>query len=493
MNGPAQGRGARGVADRVVPLPDILARIPGAHVQGDPDAVAVTCVTFDDREVRPGALHCCLPGDHTDGRKFAGAARDKGAVALLSEGALDPAAVLGAVEIDVAPGAARPAMALAACAFEGDPASALHMIGVTGTNGKTTVTHLVQSIFEANGWSTGVIGTLGGVRTTPESPHLQRALRTAIEHGRAAVAMEVTSHALAQRRVDGICFEVAAFTNLTQDHLDFHRTMEEYFEAKASLFTPARAALGVINADDPYGRRLLERATIPLVEFSLAEAKVLELGATASKFVVAGQVVSLQLGGPFNVSNALCAAAIAEGLGVGADAVVHGLEAAGPVPGRFEPVRNDLGFAVLVDYAHTPGGLEEVLSAARAAIKTEDGSRLIVVFGCGGDRDRAKRPLMGHIATRDADIAILTSDNPRSEDPLQIIDEVRAGCDGQAQLRVEPERDHAISLAISLAHHGDVVVVAGKGHETKQEFADRTVRFDDREVAAKYLEERRGR
>jgi UDP-N-acetylmuramoyl-L-alanyl-D-glutamate--2,6-diaminopimelate ligase len=310
--------------------------------------------------------------------------------------------------------------------------------------------------------------------------------------------MEVTSHALVQRRVDGICFDVAAFTNLTQDHLDFHRTMEEYFEAKASLFTSGRAALGVVNADDPYGRRLLERASIPLVEFSLGKTRVLELGVTTSSFVLAGRDVSLRLGGPFNVANALCAAAIAQGLGVAAEAVVRGLEAAGPVPGRFEPVPNDLGFAVLVDYAHTPAGLEEVLGAARAALSGQGTqgrgrSHLIVVFGCGGDRDRAKRPIMGHIATRDADIAVLTSDNPRSEDPLRIIDEVSAGCDGAAELRVEPDRDLAIGLAISLAQDGDVVVVAGRGHETKQEFADRTVHFDDREVATRYLGERRGR
>jgi UDP-N-acetylmuramoyl-L-alanyl-D-glutamate--2,6-diaminopimelate ligase len=493
VNGPARGSGTQGVADRLVPLPEILARLPGAHIRGDAGTVTVTSVTFDSREVRAGALHCCLPGDHADGREFAAAARRAGAVALLSEGPLETGAAGGAVEIEVAPGGGRAAMALAACAFEGDPATSLRMIGVTGTNGKTTVTHLVRSVLEANGWPTAVIGTLGGVRTTPESPHLQRALRTAVDHGRTAVAMEVTSHALVQRRVDGICFDVAAFTNLTQDHLDFHGTMEDYFEAKASLFTPGRAALGVINADDPYGARLLARAPIPLVEFSLARARVLDVGATASRFLLAGREVSLRLGGTFNVANALCAAAIAEALGVPADAVVGGLEAVGPLPGRFEPVRNDLGFAVLVDYAHTPAGLEEVLGAARAALKGQGGSRLIVVFGCGGDRDRAKRPVMGHIATRAADVAVLTSDNPRSEDPLQIIGEVRAGCDGPAELRVEPDRDAAIGLAISLAGEGDVVVVAGKGHETSQEFADRVVHFDDREVAAGYLEERRGR
>jgi UDP-N-acetylmuramoyl-L-alanyl-D-glutamate--2,6-diaminopimelate ligase len=481
--------GAAAGADGV-PLGDILDRLAALspRLRGDPTGVVVRAVTFDHREVVPGALHCCLPGQRTDGRRFAGPARAAGAVAFLAEAPIDESSLSADgppfVEILLPAGQARTAMALAACALEGDPAAALEMVGVTGTNGKTTVTHLVQSVLVADGRRTAVIGTLSGARTTPESPHLQHRLAEARGDGCVAVAMEVTSHALVQQRVDGIRFDVAAFTNLSQDHLDFHGDMERYFQAKAMLFTPQRAVQAVVNGDDEHGRRLLEAAGVPTVAFHLADAEDLDLGATSSRFRLRGRPVRLRLGGAFNVANAVAAGAVATSLGVAADVVADGLSAADPVPGRFEPVPNDRGFSVVVDYAHTPDGLTSVLTAARGAAA---GGRVVVLFGCGGDRDRAKRPLMGHVATTLADVAVLTSDNPRSEDPDAIVADVRRGCDGPATLVVEPDRTAAVVAAISLAVPGDVVVLAGKGHETTQELADRTIHLDDRELAAAAL------
>jgi UDP-N-acetylmuramoyl-L-alanyl-D-glutamate--2,6-diaminopimelate ligase len=462
------------------PLEVLLERIPDAEVGGDPTGIEITKVTFDHREVVPGALHCCLPGARLDGREFAAEARERGAAALLVEDDVPPGAVL----IRVPPGHARPAMAAAACALEGDPAASMRMIGVTGTNGKTTVTHLCRSILETAGLSTAVIGTLGGVRTTPEAPVLQHVLAENRDAGTEAVAMEVTSHALAQYRADGIVFDVAVFTNLTQDHLDYHGTMGDYFEAKASLFTPAHARRGVICVDDEYGRRLLAAAPIPLTPYGIEDASRLRVGAEGASFEWRGQAVELQLGGRFNVLNALAAAAVARELGIDDAGIARGLAAAEAVRGRFEIVPHEGGVSVVVDYAHTPDALTAVLAAAREAACE---GRLIVVFGCGGDRDRAKRPLMGHIATTAADIALVTSDNPRSEEPRAIIDEILAGCDGPAKLLVDPDRRAAIAEALAEARPGDVVVIAGKGHETVQELADRSIPFDDRQVVAELL------
>ena len=481
----------RPVAVRGIPLEEVVRRVGEASVRGQISGVVVRSVTFDHREAAPGALHCCLPGAQTDGRRFAGDARRAGAVAFLSEAPIDwgpeDGGAAPVVEVLVPEGASRAAMAAAACALEGDPASTMSMIGVTGTNGKTTVVHLVASIFEVCGRSTEVIGTLSGTRTTPESPHLQRLLAEARDAGRAAVAMEVTSHALVQHRVDGIRYDVAAFTNLSQDHLDYHGDMASYFAAKASLFTPERAVVAVVNADDPYGRRLLQDPLVPTRTFSMSDASALDVGAMSSRFRWKGHDVRLRLGGTFNVANALAAAAITLEAGVGPGEVAAGLSAAGPVAGRFEAVPNPLGLSVVVDYAHTPDGLASVLGAARHVVEGHRGARVVVVFGCGGDRDRAKRPVMGHVATTLADVAVLTSDNPRSEDPVTILDEVRAGCDGDAVLIVEEDRRAAIGAAIGAARPGDVVVLAGKGHETTQEIGGRFVPFDDREVAREAL------
>ncbi|HMC42006.1 MAG TPA: UDP-N-acetylmuramoyl-L-alanyl-D-glutamate--2,6-diaminopimelate ligase, partial [Acidimicrobiales bacterium] len=348
-------------------------------------------------------------------------------------------------------------------------------------NGKTTVTHLLESVLEAHGWPTAVIGTLGGLHTTPEAPELQALLARLRDEGHRAVTMEVSSHALDQHRVDGVRFAVAVFTNLSQDHLDHHGTMEDYFGAKARLFQPERSTRGVVNKDDPFGRRLLETASIPLDVFGIEDAAELRVGAHGSSFVWRGESVELRLGGRFNVSNALAAAAAARALGVGARAVAEGLGRVTSLPGRFEPVEEGQPFSVVVDYAHTPQGLEQVLGAARDAAGCEH--RVIVVFGAGGDRDRTKRPLMGQVATRLADVVVLTSDNPRSEDPMAIIDDLLAGAVSRDGLVVEPDRANAIAVAIGEARPGDVVLLAGKGHEEEQVFADRTVPFSDREMA----------
>lgn len=461
-----------------VPLERLVGGIDVLRAHGDFGAVAITQVTHDSHDVRPGALFCCLVGRRADGHDHAARAVDAGAAALLCERLL-PLDVAQAVVAD-----ARAAMAPVAAEFYGRPSERLTVAGVTGTNGKTTVTHLLGAVFEAAGRSAAVIGTLSGRFTTPDAPALQAELARLAADGAEAVAMEVSSHALAQHRVDAMWFEVVAFTNLSQDHLNDHGTMDAYFEAKASLFDPARARVGVINVDDPWGRRLAESTSLTVRPFSLEDAVGLRQDRDGSTFGWDGVPVRLRLGGTFNVVNALCAAAMAREVGVEPDAVAAGIEAVAAVPGRFERVDEGGDFAVIVDYAHTPAGLEHVLPAARQLVVAN--GRVIVVFGAGGDRDRAKRPLMGEAATRLADLAVLTSDNPRSEDPAAIIEEVRSGASDAVV--VEPDRRAAIALALDEARPGDVVLIAGKGHETTQTFAGgRSVEFDDRAVAREEL------
>ena len=440
-------------------------------------------VSHDSRTVRAGDLFCCLRGEHVDGHRYAPVAVEAGATAVLAERPLDVA--VAQVVVDDA----RAAMAPLAAAFYGHPSAALTVVGVTGTAGKTTTTHLLAAVFDHAGLPCGVIGTLTGAHTTPEAPELQAALARFRAEGRRSVAMEVSSHALAQHRADATRFAVAVFTNLGQDHLDFHGTTEQYFAAKARLFTPTMAAHGVVNGDDPYGRRLLAGASIPMTSFSMADAADLAVGPLASTFTWRGQRVRLPLGGRFNVANALAAAAAAAAADVAPEAVASGLAAAGAVPGRFEPVDAGQPFTVVVDFAHTPESLFSVLGAAR---EVAGAGRVIVAFGCGGDRDPAKRPAMGEAAARLADVVVVTSDNPRTEDPTAIIDEVIAGIPSPltARARTEVDRRSAIALALSEAAPGDVVVVAGKGHETTQTFADGTVDFDDRAVARELLEAR---
>ena len=381
-------------------------------------------------------------------------------------------------------------MAEMAAAFHGYPARALDMVGVTGTNGKTTVTHLVRSILDVDGRQTGIIGTLGGVRTTPESPDLQRALAGLVASGCTAAAIEVSSHALTQHRVDGIVFDVAAFTNLSRDHLDHHGTMDSYFEAKASLFTADRCRHGVVFADDVWGARLLdEMVGVGVTRVLRGDAQRVTLSVGMSRFTWRGREVELPLSGQFNIDNALMAAGIASALDIDDATVVEGLNAAPPVPGRMELVGRGAPISVLVDFAHTPDGLLVALEAARTLAT---GKRLICVFGCGGDRDAGKRPLMGAIATEHADVVVITSDNPRSEDPDAIIEAIRSGMAADADVHVEPDRAAAIRVAISAAEPGDVVLIAGKGHEVTQVIRGETAPFDDRVEAHRALDERFG-
>jgi UDP-N-acetylmuramoyl-L-alanyl-D-glutamate--2,6-diaminopimelate ligase len=460
----------------------LLEEVEVLGLRGDPAHVDITSITQDSRTVTPGALFCCLRGSAADGHDFASTAVSVGAHALLCERELP----LDAVQAIVAD--ARAAAGPVAASFFGHPSRRLAVVGVTGTNGKTTTTHLVKSVLEADGRKTGLIGTLSGARTTPEAIDLQHQLAKMVDDGSSAAAIEVSSHALVQHRIAGTRFAVAAFTNLSPEHLDYHGSMDDYFEAKSSLFTADRASVGVVNGDDPWGRKLIEAASIPMIPFSRTDVSDLRLRPRAATFEWDGQRVALQFGGAFNVLNAVAAATIGRVLGVDAKTIAAGLSAAPPVPGRFQTIDHNQPFLVIVDFAHTPASLEEVLHAARPVA-----GRLITVFGCGGDRDRAKRPAMGEVATRLSDLAFVTSDNPRSEDPRTIIDQVRAGVQRPEVLVVEPDRRAAIAAALAAARPGDVVVLAGKGHETVQLIGERAVPFDDRQVARDALDDLEGR
>lgn len=472
-------------------LSNVIADLPASRVQG-PAGVDVTQVDHDSRRVRPGSLFCCVPGARVDGHRFAADAVRSGAVALLVDRPVD---VAGVTQVEVAD--VRAAMAAAAAALAGHPSGALRVVGITGTNGKTTTTYLVRSVLEHAGWSCAVLGTLsgaaagcaGGPPTTPDAPDLQRWLAAQRDQGVRAVAMEVSSHALAAQRVDGTRFAVAVYTNLTPDHLDFHGDMESYFAAKARLFTPELSDRGVVNLDDPYGRRLAGSAGVPTMGYRLADAAGLRLRPDGSEFTWRGEPVRLHLGARFNVANALAAAEAAVALGLDVPTVAAGLSRPLAVPGRFEAVDEGQPFRVVVDYAHTPDGLEQVLRAARD-LAGGPGGRVHVVFGAGGQRDVAKRPLMGAAAARLADRVVLTADNSRHEDPCAIIAAVREGIvhtTTAAEVTTEPDRDAAIAGALAAARPGDVVVIAGKGHETSMEVGGRAVPFDDREVARRHL------
>ena len=470
-------------------LSRLLGEVETRAVRGDPDGAEIVAIGHDSTAVVPGTLFCCVPGARADGHDFAAAAVAAGAVALLVERFVEGVAV-PQVLVDEA----RPAMARLAAALYGHPSQRMAVVGITGTNGKTTTTYFLRSVLEAAGRRAAVIGTLSHARTTPAAPELQAHLAELAGEGFDAVAMEVSSHALVQNRVDGVRFAVAVFTNLSPDHLDLHGTIEEYFAAKASLFVPERAEVAVVNADDAWGRRLLEAARLPTRAFSLADAVGLELDRLGSSFLWDGEPVRLRMTGTVNVANALAAATAARELGVAPAAVAAGLSDLQSVRGRNEPVDRGQPFSVLVDFAHTPDALERTLAGARDMAGGHTGSasragpgRVLVVFGCGGDRDRTKRPLMGEVATRLADVAVLTTDNPRSEDPAAIAGEVRAGVRRPGVLVEEPDRRAAIALALESARAGDVVVLAGKGHETTQVIGTAVRPFDDRAVAAELL------
>jgi UDP-N-acetylmuramoyl-L-alanyl-D-glutamate--2,6-diaminopimelate ligase len=436
--------------------------------------VEIGDLAYDARAAGPGALFFCVPGSRADGHDFAPQAVKNGAVALVVERPLE----LGVPQL-VVPDARR-AMAPVADAFFGHPSEELQIAGVTGTNGKTTTSFLLYSILAAAGRRPGLLGTIesrvGGerrpaVRTTPEAIDVQRALREMLDAGDRSCAMEATSHGSELGRLDRVRFAALVFTNLSQDHLDFHGTMERYFEAKRRLFTETEPP-AAINVGDDWGRKLAADRPDALTFGFAPDAQI---GPAA----LGG--IDLKLRGRFNAENALGALAASRLLGIEDEAIVRGLEAVRGVPGRFEPVAEGQPFEVIVDYSHKPDALESVLRTAR---ELTDG-RVICVFGCGGDRDRGKRPVMGRIASELADLAIVTSDNPRSEDPAAIIDEILAGV--TREVEVEPDRAAAIERALSEAAEGDVVLIAGKGHEQGQEFADRTIPFDDREVARDVL------
>ena len=469
-------------------LADLLAGLPDPAGTGSDPEVEVTAIDFDSRAVGPGSLFCCLRGEHTDGHEHAGAAVAQGAVAVVADHVLD----VGVPCVVVAD--TRSAMASLAVRFNGDPAAAMMVIGITGTNGKTTTSYLLQAIFDAAGVPAEVMGTLSGTRTTPEAPELQARLAAMRDSGALVVAMEVSSHALAMHRVDGTHFAVAVFTNLSRDHLDYHETMEAYFETKARLFDPEFAAQAIVNVDSPYGRLLLDAAKVPTTGFSFDDVRDLEILAAESRFTWRGHAVTLGIGGRFNVANALAAAGAALAVGITEPDIVAGLSRPLNVPGRFEAVDVGQPFPVIVDYAHTPDGLEQLLLAVRDVRPT---GSIIVVFGCGGERDPSKRPAMGQVAAQLADRVVLTADNSRGEQTGAIIDAVRQGYDQAAgrrarELLIEPDRARAIAAAVALATDDDVVVIAGKGHETTQDLGGTAVPFDDRDVASLELRRRYG-
>lgn len=483
-------------------LHDLLVDVDGPEVRGD-DRVDVRSVVHDSRRVEPGSLFCCVRGEQTDGHRFAGDAARAGAVAALVE---EP---LGSGLTEVVVPSVRAAMGPVAATFHGHPSRALRLLGVTGTNGKTTTTYLLEQIGRAAGETTGVIGTvetrIGDVHetpthTTPEAPELQALLARMRDAGVTTVAMEVSSHALDQHRVTGCWFAATCFTNLSHDHLDYHGTLDAYLAAKELLFTPDATRAVAVNLDDARGSAVAARArsrglhavTYGTLDAPDVHARAVQHSAQGVRITVAdaaaGAVeLTSPLVGDFNVSNVLAAYTTARLAGVPRDAIVDGLARPVVVPGRMERVDAGQPFLVLVDYAHTPDALQRVLHAAR--LLAGDAGRLLVVFGCGGDRDRAKRPRMGAVASRYADLTIVTTDNPRGESPATIADEVVAGVDEpRTQLVVELDRRIAIRDALRRARPGDVVVIAGKGHETGQTFADRTVPFDDRLVARDELE-----
>jgi UDP-N-acetylmuramoyl-L-alanyl-D-glutamate--2,6-diaminopimelate ligase len=488
-----------------VPLSELLAATAVTDHDADPQ-LRVESLCYDSRQCRPGALFFALRGAKEDGSKFVAQAAQQGAVAIVSDAALS-ACALPFIQVPNA----RVAMAEMAAAFYGRPADSLKVMGVTGTNGKTTTAFLVKHILDADQRRCGLIGTvkycvgdqeIDAPRTTPESVDLQELLGQMIGAGSKAVAMEVSSHALVQHRAKGIGFDAAVFTNLTQDHLDFHKTMEKYFEAKAILFEgltkQKKKGKAIINIDDRYGRFLVERfdKQIQVITYGLGvsanfRATNVRFDATGSSFQLTAKgreyLVRLPLIGSFNIYNALGALAAANAMGMELRAAVAAIAKAPQVPGRLERVNAKRNFQVFVDYAHTDDALRNVIRT----LKELKPRNLITVFGCGGDRDSAKRPLMAAAAEEYSDWCILTSDNPRSEDPLKILADIRKGLKGKRFEEI-PDRAEAINRAVQLAGPGDIILLAGKGHEAYQEFAEgRRIPFDDVAMARRAIDAKR--
>ncbi|MDI3280085.1 MAG: UDP-N-acetylmuramoyl-L-alanyl-D-glutamate--2,6-diaminopimelate ligase [Bacillota bacterium] len=495
-------------------LDEVLAGLPVLERRG---TAVISGVAHDSRRVKGGDLFVAIRGLRQDGHQFIPEAIGRGAAAVLVERPVEvPAGVAVARVADT-----RAALGPVAASFYGYPAEKLLVVGVTGTNGKTTTTYLIKAILEEAGHIVGLIGTVRNLigerelpaeRTTPEASDLQELLARMVAEGATAAVLEVSSHAVVLHRIDGCFFDAGVFTNLTQDHLDFHGTLQAYLEAKAAFLAGLgrgrrfggrkERAVAALNADDPQAsfiRRQIDEKKVRIVTYGRREgaevqgAEVdLEARGMAMRVLLPTGTLPLRLHltGEFNVSNALAAAAVTWGLGIPPEAIQKGLAKVRGVPGRFEAVEEGQNFSVIVDYAHTPDGLEKILRAVRGVTS----GRVIAVFGCGGDRDRTKRPVMGEIAGREADYVVVTSDNPRSEDPAAICREIEEGLRPTARpYEVVLDRAQAIQRAVDLAQTGDAVVIAGKGHETYQIFRDRTVHFDDREEARRALRRRLAR
>jgi UDP-N-acetylmuramoyl-L-alanyl-D-glutamate--2,6-diaminopimelate ligase len=485
-------------------LSEVIQGIDVARLSGRTDP-RVLSVAYDSRKVTPGALFFALPGEKANGAEFAGDAIARGAIAVASSQARPAGIQQDVTWVQVGAGKERRALATAGANFYGRPADSLKLVGITGTNGKTTTAFLIDSILQTAGFTTGLVGTTGyrtpagarsGANTTPESLDLHQMFAEVRDAGGTHAVLETSSHALAMDRLWGCHFAVAVFTNLTRDHLDYHKTFENYFDAKRHLFEGTGAGapdVSVINSDDSYGSRLegLSRRTLTygLTGSPDITAKKSTLTFHGLDFIAHTPAGKLEIRSPLmgriNVYNILAAIGAAIGLGVPADQIAPGIASLELVPGRFQRIDEGQPFLVVVDYAHTDDALRNLISTARELTPM---GRIITLFGAGGDRDRTKRPLMGEAAGSLSDLVVLTSDNPRSEDPLRVINDVAVGLQRvNAKYRVEPDRERALAIALDEARAGDIVLLAGKGHETSQVLKDRTIEFDDREKARAIL------
>ncbi len=482
-------------------LRELLKNIKTLEFAGD-DRVEIRGISHNSNDIGNGYLFVAVKGFNTDGHLYIKDAVKSGSPAVLVMEPVEAPPGVCVIRVEDT----RQALALLSAAFYRNPSQELLLVGVTGTNGKTTTSYLINSIFRTTGNKVGLVGTIANFigdrklqvqHTTPEAHQLQKLFREMADEGVQTAVMEVSSHALALNRVTGCEFDVAVFTNLTQDHLDFHQDMEDYFQAKMQLFSNIGQGVkkfpkfAVINRDDPYSERIIKGCSVPFITYGLSEnaqirAANINTKDNGNSFQVISELgdfwLNLKLGGFFNIYNALAACAVGLGCGISQEKIIISLEGIDGVPGRFERIDCGQNFTVVVDYAHTPDGLENLLKAARGI----SSGRLITVFGCGGDRDRSKRPLMGKIAGKYSDLSIITSDNPRSEDPIQVISDIEAGIINtvkQAQYRIIPDRRDAIQVALREARKGDFVVIAGKGHENYQIIGDKKIRFDDGEEA----------
>ncbi len=484
-------------------LHEVVAQIPGIQTQGSLD-VDIRGIAYDSRSVKKGDLFVAIKGEKSDGTRFVPQAIEKGAVAVASEAPMEPAPGTACIRV----GDDRRFLAEISKAFFGNPSERLKLVAITGTNGKTTTSYLMESIYGGSEMRACLVGTIGmkigsqsfhSEHTTPESSDLTGFFAQAADEGCTVGVLEVSSHSLSLKRVYGMRFRVGVFMNLTRDHLDFHKDMESYFRAKQILFSAEngnRVESAVINIDDPYGKRLAANVGCNLVSFGFnkeASIHVVDFhsrvdGTDLTLHTPAGEIrYQLKLIGRPNIYNVMAATGAALSLGIPLDQIQKGIEALTGVPGRVERVDAGQDFAVIVDYAHSPDALENLLNT----VAQLPHGKLITVFGCGGDRDKTKRPIMGEIAAKMSDFVFATSDNPRSEDPLQILKEIENGMrGGPAPYVVQPDRRKAIEAAVSIANKGDVVVIAGKGHEDYQILGTQTIHFDDREIARELIRER---